>query len=199
MAFCNKCGSEVSDESKFCPSCGSSLGEGKTSEVEVLPEVKPAENDLSTLPIVAIIKIVAAVFAFIFLFLPWYKVDLFYLENSYSVFDNVVPELANLFMIAKVFAWITIVVFIIHILLTIFNLEKLSQGLKKYHINILNTLAFYGLYLFTMFIGLLGILFTDGVDINFGWFVSLVAVLIFAALSFLAPKIRSIIIKSQKK
>lgn len=34
MAFCSKCGTQVSDEAKFCPSCGSALGAQNASNAQ---------------------------------------------------------------------------------------------------------------------------------------------------------------------
>lgn len=45
MKFCQKCGKEITDESAFCPNCGSEQSAG-----EVTPPQKPVEKKVKCLP-----------------------------------------------------------------------------------------------------------------------------------------------------
>lgn len=42
--FCSNCGNQLSDDAKFCPSCGTAVTAQNSTPVYSAPEVKPAEN-----------------------------------------------------------------------------------------------------------------------------------------------------------
>lgn len=54
--ICEKCGTEVDENTSFCPNCGVNLKKGEDNSNEVKKEVKPKKKD-------SVLSIIAAVFA----------------------------------------------------------------------------------------------------------------------------------------
>lgn len=84
--FCRKCGKELSNDSKFCNSCGTAVdGEITTGAKSFLTQRRQTENaDWK-----GKLMIIFSVFSAIGIVLPVITIKLFYRSNSYAVIDLV--------------------------------------------------------------------------------------------------------------
>jgi uncharacterized membrane protein len=48
MAFCNKCGTQLEDDAKFCPSCGETTGKADFKVEDVVANIKALNNTADT-------------------------------------------------------------------------------------------------------------------------------------------------------
>ena len=166
MAFCYKCGNQLSDGAAFCPKCGAQQGGA--------PRARSTSNNGSSLPIIIptlnnLIRLGATVVSFILmLVLPWFRISR---VESYSIYTSDIIDYFNLnaaFVIAKIFAIIAIVLGAVNFITYFVNFKSILNNNLPIHKYV--TVGYYGTFGLAFLLNILGMIIESYVTVSVGWF-----------------------------
>lgn len=166
MAFCYKCGNQLSDGAAFCPKCGAQQGGA--------PRARSTSNNGSSSPIIIptlnnLIRLGATVVSFILmLVLPWFRISGF---ESFSIYHSDMFELNAAFGIAKIFAIIAIVLGAVNFITYFVNFKSILHNNLPIHKYV--TVGYYGTFGLAFLLNILGMIIDVeyvSVTVSVGWF-----------------------------
>ena len=109
-------------------------------------------------------NVIALFVTFIMFNVKWikYKIEFFGYESSTSitVLHSDMFDLSFMFGLAKICAIFAILLFFVNIVNTFIKLDEHIPSLKKYNLDKYLPFSYYGLYLVSLFLTLIGVLFT---------------------------------------
>ncbi len=193
--FCNKCGKPLANGE----ACSCTKQEGGRS---VQPTKSPISIKLATFKFTNLISMVLASLVLFSAFGSWFSMYLGdELIGKYSVLESRLGDVHVTFTVAKVFAIIAIVVYIVLMFTRIFEVKGL---LGNVNVAIVADISFYAAYALAMFFGFMGCLAGDvdgafvssAVTMSFTWYVDLLLAFIGIANVFNSDVLKAVFTKS---
>ncbi len=133
-------------------------------------------------------NVIALFVTFIMFNVKWikYKIEFFGYESSTSitVLHSDMFDLSFMFGLAKICAIFAILLFFVNIVNTFIKLEEHIPSLKKYNLDKYLPLSYYGLYLVSLFLTLIGVLFTKYSYFTLGYIITVIIYIIAMYVTF---------------
>ena len=133
-------------------------------------------------------NIIALFVTFIMFNVKWikYKIEFFGYESSTSitVLHTDMFDLSFMFGLAKICAIFAILLFFVNIVNTFIKLEEHIPSLKKYNLDKYLPLGYYGLYLVSLFLTLIGVLFTKYSYFTLGYIITVIIYIVAMYVTF---------------
>ena len=133
-------------------------------------------------------NVIALFVTFIMFNVKWikYKIEFFGYESSTSitVLHSDMFDLSFMFGLAKICAIFAILLFFVNIVNTFIKLEEHIPSLKKYNLDKYLPLTYYGLYLVSLFLTLIGVLFTKYSYFTLGYIITVIIYIIAMYVTF---------------
>ena len=127
-------------------------------------------------------NVIALFVTFIMFNVKWikYKIEFFGYESSTSitVLHSDMFDLSFMFGLAKICAIFAILLFFVNIVNTFIKLDEHIPSLKKYNLDKYLPLSYYGLYLVSLFLTLIGVLFTKYSYFTLGYIITVIIYII---------------------
>lgn len=133
-------------------------------------------------------NVIALFVTFIMFNVKWikYKIEFFGYESSTSitVLHSDMFDLSFMFGLAKICAIFAILLFFVNIVNTFIKLDEHISSLKKYNLDKYLPLSYYGLYLVSLFLTLIGVLFTKYSYFTLGYIITVIIYIIAMYVTF---------------
>ena len=133
-------------------------------------------------------NVIALFVTFIMFNVKWikYKIEFFGYESSTSitVLHSDMFDLSFMFGLAKICAIFAILLFFVNIVNTFIKLDEHIPSLKKYNLDKYLPLSYYGLYLVSLFLTLIGVLFTKYSYFTLGYIITVINYIIAMYVTF---------------
>ena len=133
-------------------------------------------------------NVIALFVTFIMFNVKWikYKIEFFGYESSTSitVLHTDMFDLSFMFGLAKICAIFAILLFFVNIVNTFIKLEEHIPSLKKYNLDKYLPLGYYGLYLVSLFLTLMGVLFTKYSYFTLGYIITVIIYIVAMYVTF---------------
>ena len=133
-------------------------------------------------------NVIALFVTFIMFNVKWikYKIEFFGYESSTSitVLHSDMFDLSFMFGLAKICAIFAILLFFVNIVNTFIKLDEHIPSLKKYNLDKYLPLTYYGLYLVSLFLTLIGVLFTKYSYFTLGYIITVIIYIIAMYVTF---------------
>lgn len=133
-------------------------------------------------------NVIALFVTFIMFNVKWikYKIEFFGYESSTSitVLHSDMFDLSFMFGLAKICAIFAILLFFVNIVNTFIKLDEHIPSLKKYNLDKYLPLSYYGLYLVSLFLTLIGVLFTKYSYFTLGYIITVIIYIIAMYVTF---------------
>lgn len=133
-------------------------------------------------------NVIALFVTFIMFNVKWikYKIEFFGYESSTSitVLHSDMFDLSFMFGLAKICAIFAILLFFVNIVNTFIKLEEHIPSLKKYNLDKYLPLSYYGLYLVSLFLTLIGVLFTKYSYFTLGYIITVIIYIVAMYVTF---------------
>ena len=133
-------------------------------------------------------NVIALFVTFIMFNVKWikYKIEFFGYESSTSitVLHTDMFDLSFMFGLAKICAIFAILLFFVNIVNTFIKLDEHIPGLKKYNLDKYLPLGYYGLYLASLFLTLIGVLFTKYSYFTLGYIITVIIYIVAMYVTF---------------
>lgn len=133
-------------------------------------------------------NVIALFVTFIMFNVKWikYKIEFFGYESSTSitVLHTDMFDLSFMFGLAKICAIFAILLFFVNIVNTFIKLEEHIPSLKKYNLDKYLPLSYYGLYLVSLFLTLIGVLFTKYSYFTLGYIITVIIYIVAMYVTF---------------
>ena len=133
-------------------------------------------------------NVIALFVTFIMFNVKWikYKIEFFGYESSTSitVLHSDMFDLSFMFGLAKICAIFAILLFFVNIVNTFIKLDEHIPSLKKYKLDKYLPLSYYGLYLVSLFLTLIGVLFTKYSYFTLGYIITVIIYIIAMYVTF---------------
>lgn len=133
-------------------------------------------------------NVIALFVTFIMFNVKWikYKIEFFGYESSTSitVLHSDMFDLSFMFGLAKICALFAILLFFVNIVNTFIKLDEHIPSLKKYNLDKYLPLSYYGLYLVSLFLTLIGVLFTKYSYFTLGYIITVIIYIIAMYVTF---------------
>lgn len=133
-------------------------------------------------------NVIALFVTFIMFNVKWikYKIEFFGYESSTSitVLHTDMFDLSFMFGLAKIFAIFAILLFFVNIVNTFIKLDEHIPSLKKYNLDKYLPLGYYGLYLASLFLTLIGVLFTKYSYFTLGYIITVIIYIVAMYVTF---------------
>lgn len=133
-------------------------------------------------------NVIALFVSFIMFNVKWikYKIEFFGYESSTSitVLHSDMFDLSFMFGLAKICAIFAILLFFVNIVNTFIKLDEHIPSLKKYNLDKYLPLSYYGLYLVSLFLTLIGVLFTKYSYFTLGYIITVIIYIIAMYVTF---------------
>lgn len=133
-------------------------------------------------------NLIALFVTFIMFNVKWikYKIEFFGYESSTSitVLHSDMFDLSFMFGLAKICAIFAILLFFVNIVNTFIKLDEHIPSLKKYNLDKYLPLSYYGLYLVSLFLTLIGVLFTKYSYFTLGYIITVIIYIIAMYVTF---------------
>lgn len=133
-------------------------------------------------------NVIALFVTFIMFNVKWikYKIEFFGYESSTSitVLHSDMFDLSFMFGLAKICAIFAILLFFVNIVNTFIKLDEHIPSLKKYSLDKYLPLSYYGLYLVSLFLTLIGVLFTKYSYFTLGYIITVIIYIIAMYVTF---------------
>lgn len=133
-------------------------------------------------------NVIALFVTFIMFNVKWikYKIEFFGYESSTSitVLHSDMFDLSFMFGLAKICAIFAILLFFVNIVNTFIKLEEHIPSLKKYNLDKYLPVSYYGLYLVSLFLTLIGVLFTKYSYFTLGYIITVIIYIIAMYVTF---------------
>lgn len=115
-----------------------------------------------------------------------YKIEFFGYESSTSitVLHSDMFDLSFMFGLAKICAIFAILLFFVNIVNTFIKLDEHVPSLKKYNLDKYLPFSYYGLYLVSLFLTLIGVLFTKYSYFTLGYIITVIIYIIAMYVTF---------------
>ncbi len=166
--FCPKCGVELPDGSSFCASCGEKLAAPAAAPAAE----KNVQVSVSMPSTATLVKLGVALVAFIFTFISWWSIKVYGFGTSYSILKSGVFDVNFFLGLAKIFAIIDIILFVVYVASQFIDFNKFIK--LPFNVKELSGKAYYAVYVAALVLCLLGIIIEKYVGIGFGWFFGLI-------------------------
>ena len=155
--FCQKCGTQIPDDAKFCNTCGNPTISGTPKVKTVAPFKLPSLAERLVLGYTLVM--------FFFMFFGWFRMsgDV----GTFSLFSGNLFKVNALLGIAKILAIINVFMFTAYIFFTYVDISRIINSLSSVTLKRLFGFIFYGLYFFMVLFTLIGALVgTDFIDLT---------------------------------
>ena len=133
-------------------------------------------------------NVIALFVTFIMFNVKWikYKIEFFGYESSTSitVLHTDMFDLSFMFGLAKICAIFAILLFFVNIVNTFIKLDEHIPSLKKYNLDKYLPLSYYGLYLVSLFLTLIGVLFTKYSYFTLGYIITVIIYIVAMYVTF---------------
>ena len=133
-------------------------------------------------------NVIALFVTFIMFNVKWikYKIEFFGYESSTSitVLHSDMFDLSFMFGLAKICAIFAILLFFVNIVNTFIKLDEHIPSLKKYNLDKYLPLSYYGLYLVSLFLTLIGVLFTKYSYFTLGYIITVIIYIVAMYVTF---------------
>ena len=133
-------------------------------------------------------NVISLFVTFIMFNVKWikYKIEFFGYESSTSitVLHSDMFDLSFMFGLAKICAIFAILLFFVNIVNTFIKLDEHIPSLKKYNLDKYLPLSYYGLYLVSLFLTLIGVLFTKYSYFTLGYIITVIIYIIAMYVTF---------------
>ena len=133
-------------------------------------------------------NVIALFVTFIMFNVKWikYKIEFFGYESSTSitVLHTDMFDLSFMFGLAKICAIFAILLFFVNIVNTFIKLDEHIPSLKKYNLDKYLPLCYYGLYLASLFLTLIGVLFTKYSYFTLGYIITVIIYIVAMYVTF---------------
>ena len=133
-------------------------------------------------------NVIALFVTFIMFNVKWikYKIEFFGYESSTSitVLHSDMFDLSFMFGLAKICAIFAILLFFVNIVNTFIKLDEHIPSLEKYNLDKYLPLSYYGLYLVSLFLTLIGVLFTKYSYFTLGYIITVIIYIIAMYVTF---------------
>ena len=133
-------------------------------------------------------NVIALFVTFIMFNVKWikYKIEFYGYESSTSitVLHSDMFDLSFMFGLAKICAIFAILLFFVNIVNTFIKLDEHIPSLKKYNLDKYLPLSYYGLYLVSLFLTLIGVLFTKYSYFTLGYIITVIIYIIAMYVTF---------------
>ena len=133
-------------------------------------------------------NVIALFVTFIMFNVKWikYKIEFFGYESSTSitVLHSDMFDLSFMFGLAKICGIFAILLFFVNIVNTFIKLDEHIPSLKKYNLDKYLPLSYYGLYLVSLFLTLIGVLFTKYSYFTLGYIITVIIYIIAMYVTF---------------
>ena len=133
-------------------------------------------------------NVIALFVTFIMFNVKWikYKIEFFGYESSTSitVLHSDMFDLSFMFGLAKICAIFAILLFFVNIVNTFIKLDEHIPSLKKYNLDKYLPLGYYGLYLASLFLTLIGVLFTKYSYFTLGYIITVIIYIVAMYVTF---------------
>lgn len=133
-------------------------------------------------------NVIALFVTFIMFNVKWikYKIEFFGYESSTSitVLHSDMFDLSFMFGLAKICAIFAILLFFVNIVNTFIKLDEHIPSLKKYNLDKYLPFSYYGLYLVSLFLTLIGVLFTKYSYFTLGYIITVIIYIIAMYVTF---------------
>ena len=133
-------------------------------------------------------NVIALFVTFIMFNVKWikYKIEFFGYESSTSitVLHSDMFDLSFMFGLAKICVIFAILLFFVNIVNTFIKLDEHIPSLKKYNLDKYLPLSYYGLYLVSLFLTLIGVLFTKYSYFTLGYIITVIIYIIAMYVTF---------------
>ena len=133
-------------------------------------------------------NVISLFVTFIMFNVKWikYKIEFFGYESSTSitVLHSDMFNLSFMFGLAKICAIFAILLFFVNIVNTFIKLDEHISSLKKYKLDKYLPLSYYGLYLVSLFLTLIGVLFTKYSYFTLGYIITVIIYIIAMYVTF---------------
>ena len=133
-------------------------------------------------------NVIALFVTFIMFNVKWikYKIEFFGYESSTSitVLHSDMFDFSFMFGLAKLCAIFAILLFFVNIVNTFIKLDEHIPSLKKYNLDKYLPLSYYGLYLVSLFLTLIGVLFTKYSYFTLGYIITVIIYIIAMYVTF---------------
>ena len=133
-------------------------------------------------------NVIALFVTFIMFNVKWikYKIEFFGYESSTSitVLHTDMFDLSFMFGLAKICAIFAILLFFVNIVNTFIKLDEHIPSLKKYNLDKYLPLGYYGLYLASLFLTLIGVLFTKYSYFTLGYIITVIIYIVAMYVTF---------------
>lgn len=133
-------------------------------------------------------NVIALFVTFIMFNVKWikYKIEFFGYESSTSitVLHSDMFDLSFMFGLAKICAIFAILLFFVNIVNTFIKLDEHVPSLKKYNLDKYLPFSYYGLYLVSLFLTLIGVLFTKYSYFTLGYIITVIIYIIAMYVTF---------------
>ena len=133
-------------------------------------------------------NVIALFVTFIMFNVKWikYKIEFFGYESSTSItiLHTDMFDLSFMFGLAKICAIFAILLFFVNIVNTFIKLDEHIPSLKKYNLDKYLPLSYYGLYLVSLFLTLIGVLFTKYSYFTLGYIITVIIYIVAMYVTF---------------
>lgn len=133
-------------------------------------------------------NVIALFVTFIMFNVKWikYKIEFFGYESSTSitVLHTDMFDLSFMFGLAKICAIFAILLFFVNIVNAFIKLDEHIPSLKKYNLDKYLPLSYYGLYLVSLFLTLIGVLFTKYSYFTLGYIITVIIYIVAMYVTF---------------
>lgn len=165
---------ELPDGSAFCPACGAQLG---AQEAEAPAAAAPAASGskLISLPkLTGWIKLGITTMTFLLSFLSWGAVSAFGYSQGFSIFGGSMFQVSVAMGFAKILMILGLFLFPVAIAVDLLNMDLLEKKNNIFGIaKKFGKLAYFGIVCFSLFLVLVGAIFTEFVTMGWAWYVSI--------------------------
>ena len=133
-------------------------------------------------------NVIALFVTFIMFNVKWikYKIEFFGYESSTSItiLHSDMFDLSFMFGLAKICSIFAILLFFVNIVNTFIKLEEHIPSLKKYNLDKYLPLSYYGFYLVSLFLTLIGVLFTKYSYFTLGYIITVIIYIVAMYVTF---------------
>ena len=133
-------------------------------------------------------NVIALFVTFIMFNVKWikYKIEFFGYESSTSItiLHSDMFDLSFMFGLAKICAIFAILLFFVNIVNTFIKLDEHIPSLKKYNLDKYLPLSYYGFYLVSLFLTLIGVLFTKYSYFTLGYIITVIIYIVAMYVTF---------------
>jgi hypothetical protein len=184
--FCQKCGTQIPDDAKFCNTCGNPTISGTPKVKTVAPFKLPSLAERLVLGYTLVM--------FFFMFFGWFRMsgDV----GTFSLFSGNLFKVNALLGIAKILAIINVFMFTAYVFFTYVDISRIINSLSSVTLKRLFGFIFYGLYFFMVLFTLIGALVgTDFIDLTVSavWYFALLGGLIGFVMVLLPGLVRNLV------